>query len=103
MGTATSRLFINALPFSLEEEDLEAAIYDVLSAYGTVKTVRLIFEGGSLRPKGLCFVEMSSSHEVDNVIDALDGLTIAGTCLEVRKAIPSLLSDSVSISSQVVA
>lgn len=88
---STGRIFINALPFSLEDEDLEDAIYNVLSSYGTVKSVRLVFEGTNLRPKGLCFAEMSSPEEAEDVIDAMDGLTVVGYDLEVRHAVPRLV------------
>lgn len=100
---SSKRLFINALPFFLEDDDLENAIFEVLSSYGTVKSVRLIFEGSSLRPKGLCFAEMSNPGEVDIVIDALDGLYVAGYYLEVRRTIPRLVHQQASLPSQVVA
>lgn len=98
----SNRFYINALPFSLEDEDLEDALFEVLSSYGTVKSVRLVFEGGTLRPKGLCFAEMSTPLEVDTVIEALDGLYVAGYFLEVRKTIPRLVT-SQGVHSQVVA
>ncbi len=99
----TTRFYINALPFSLEDEDLEDAIFEVLSSYGTVKSVKLVFEGGTLRPKGLCFAEMSNHLEVETVIDALDGLYVAGYFLEVKKTIPRLVISKSSAQAQVVA
>lgn len=99
----STRFYINALPFTLEDEDLENAIFDVLSTYGQVKSVRMVFEGGSLRPKGLCFAEMSTPAEVDTVIDSLDGLYVAGYFLEVRRTIPRMVPRKRSEESQVVA
>lgn len=86
----TKRLFISNLPFTMEEDALESALADVLSAFGKVVSQRLIFEGTTLRPKGLCFVEMANPDEAQTAISALQGLRVAGYKLRTGEAGPHL-------------
>lgn len=86
----TKRLFISNLPFTMEEDALESALADVLSAFGKVVSQRLIFEGTTLRPKGLCFVEMAHPEEAQVAISALQGLKVAGYKLRTGEARPHL-------------
>ena len=86
----TKRLYISNLPFTIEEDALELALADVLSAFGTVVSQKLIFEGTTVRPKGLCFVEMSLPEEAEHAITALHGLKVAGYKLKTGEARPRL-------------
>ena len=89
----TTRLYINKLPFTLEDEALDSAIREVLESFGEVRSVRLVFEGTTLRPKGLCFAEFSSPEEVEAAVLRLNGLKVLGHYLEVRSAIPRLYNE----------
>jgi RNA recognition motif-containing protein len=86
----TRRIYISNLPFSVEEEALESALLELLSTFGQVLQLRLIFEGSTLRPQGLCFAEMGSLQEAQFAIEALRGMIIAGHCLEIGMAIPKI-------------
>lgn len=86
----TKRLFISNLPYTLEIEALESALADVLSVFGKVVSQRLVFEGTTLRSKGLCFVEMSHPSEAQSAISALQGLRVAGYRLRTGEAKPFL-------------
>ena len=83
-----SGLYISNLPFSLEDEALESALLDVLSAFGTVVSLRLIFEGTTLRPLGLCFAQMATVAQSESAVAALNGMVVAGHIIEVGFAGP---------------
>ena|SRR5580765_2491257 len=83
------RIYISNLPFSLEIEALEAAVQEVLSAFGQVVSLRFLYEGSELRPKGLCFVEMGTESAAETAIGALNGLRVAGHRLHVGEARPT--------------
>ena len=84
------RIYIANLPFSADDEALESAVHEVLGAFGTVLTAKLIFEGSRMRPRGLCFAEMSTDDEARTAISALNGLDVAGNALQVGEARPQL-------------
>ena len=84
------RLYIKKIPFTLEHEALESALREVLEAFGAVLSLNLIFEGGTCRPKGLCFVEFATRHESLEALHSLNGLKVLGHRLEVGEAIPRL-------------
>jgi RNA recognition motif-containing protein len=84
------RIFMQHLPFSLEEELLAVAITDVLSKFGTVRSLTCLCEGSQIRPKNLWFAEMETDWEAAQAIENLDGLRIAGRKLRVGEARPVL-------------
>lgn len=90
MEAMGKRLYIRNLPFSLEEEALESALREVLAEFGDVVNLVLVFEGSTLRPKGLCFAEMGSDEEVHLAVHHLHGLNVAGRTVEVGEARPRL-------------
>lgn len=84
----SKRLYIKNLPFSVEEEVLGTAIYEVLSAFGTVMALTCLCEGSKEHPKGVWFAEMASPFEAQVAIDNLDGVRIAGRKIKVATASP---------------
>src|SRR2546422_309187 len=86
-----ARLFINNLPFTLEEDALRIAIEDVLSHFGTVKSLICLCESTGMRPKGVWFAQMQSRAEVFEAVRALNGLRVGGKCINVAEAKPRLV------------
>jgi RNA recognition motif-containing protein len=74
----TSRLYVGNLTYSVTEDQLE----ELFSAYGGVKSVRIIGD------KGFGFVEMDSIEEAEKAQEALNGTEFVGRTLRVEEAQP---------------
>jgi len=74
-------IYIGNLPYSITE----AEIRELFSRYGNVRSVNLIVDRDTGRPRGFGFVEMDQEG-ADEAIRALDGKEIGGRSLRVNEA-----------------
>ena len=80
MGT---RLYVGNLPFTADEMQIR----DLFGQSGrTVNEVKLVTDRDTGRPRGFCFVEMSTSEEADGAIRDLNGQDFGGRALTVNEA-----------------
>lgn len=77
----TRKLYVGNLPFSASEEQLKA----LFSAQGEVRSVALITDRETGRPRGFGFVEMSDDDAL-RAVTALDGQDFGGRRLRVNEA-----------------
>ncbi len=82
MGIVGRKLYVSNLPFSATEQDLS----DKFSAYGTVKSVKLITDRDTSRTRGFGFIEMMSAAEAQAAIDSLNGTDYDGRPMKVNEA-----------------
>jgi RNA recognition motif-containing protein len=75
-------VFVGNLAYSVTEADLRG----VLKKYGTVRSIRLIENRFSGKPKGYGFVEMGDSDQANAAIEALNGKEFKGRKLIVNQA-----------------
>lgn len=78
------KLFVGNLPFGVDE----AALTHNFSAYGTVRSAKVMMDRDSGRSKGFGFVEMGSDAEAQAAIEGLHGLDVQGRTLTVNVARP---------------
>ena len=76
------KLNIGNLPDSATEQDLS----DKFSAYGTVKSVKLITDRDTGRNRGFGFIEMASKAAAQAAIDSLNGIDYKGRPMKVNEA-----------------
>ncbi len=76
------KLYVGNLPFSATEQDLS----DKFSAFGTVKSVKLITDRGTGQSRGFGFIEMASEAEAHAAIDSLNGSDYEGRPMKVNEA-----------------
>ncbi len=77
-----TNIYVGNLPFSASESDIEKSF----AAYGEVKSVKLINDRETGRPRGFGFVEMESG--ADEAIRAMNGAEMGGRSLKVNEAKP---------------
>lgn len=77
-------IFVGSLPYSIVEADLEEAFSD----YGTVESVKVITDKFSGKSKGFGFIEMPNDEEAQNAIEALNGASVEGRTIVVKKSEP---------------
>ncbi len=75
-------IYLGNLSFSTTEDTLTA----LFGAFGEIKTVKVIKDRFSGKPKGFGFIEMPSNSEADQAIKALNGNRIDGNHITVRPA-----------------
>ncbi len=73
------KLYVGNLPFTITEEELT----ELFSQYGEIKSVSVIKDQYSGRPRGFAFVEMENADEAAN---ALNGKDFGGRALTVNEA-----------------
>jgi len=73
------KLFVGSLPPTTTEESLQA----LFSAYGTVRSVKLVKDLFTGHCKGFGFLEMEG-HEARAAIAGLDGKSFEGSMLKVK-------------------
>ena len=78
----TSKLYVGNLSFQSTESEIEQAF----AAFGTVRSVNVISDRETGRPRGFAFVEMSSADEAQAAIDGLNGREFGGRNLNVNVA-----------------
>lgn len=77
-------IYVGNLSYQASQEDVNT----IFAEYGTVKRVQIPTDRETGRPRGFCFVEMSTEAEEDAAIEALDGAEWMGRELRVNKAKP---------------
>ena len=78
----SNRLFVGNLPFHVTEDLLRQYV----GQSGDVRSVDLILDRVSGRPRGFAFVEMGTSEAMQKAISDLDGKDFEGRTLNVKVA-----------------
>ncbi len=76
-------IYVGNLPWSTTEEEVREAF----ASYGDVKSVKLIEDRETGRPRGFGFVEMEDQAALA-AIEALDGSNFGGRNIKVNEARP---------------
>ena len=79
-----TKLFVGNLPYSVGDDDLEAAFAD----HGSVVSVVVIRDRETGRSRGFGFVEMETEEMAQAAAGALDGIEMDGRRLRVNEAQP---------------
>ena len=77
-------IYVGNLPFGTGEADLRSEF----EAYGPVKSVKIITERETGRPRGFAFVEMENDSEGRAAIEGLNNKEISGRVVKVDEARP---------------
>ena len=77
-------IYIGGLPYSVTAEQLQ----ELFGAYGTVESARVIMDKYTGQSRGFGFVEMHSSAEGQQAIQALNGTQLSGRTITVNEARP---------------
>jgi RNA recognition motif-containing protein len=77
-------IFIANLDWGITSEDLMSTF----SSFGTVRYAHVVYEPKTKRSKGYGYVEMESTDEAINAIQALNGLEVNGRAIDVKIASP---------------
>lgn len=75
-------IFVGNLAFKASQDELR----DLFAPYGTVRSVRIMKDRATRRPRGFAFVEMDSNH-APKAIKALDGKEFLGRNLRVNEGV----------------
>src|SRR5262245_20866195 len=76
------KLYVGNLSFSATE----AEIREVFSRHGSVRSVNVITDRETGRPRGFAFVEMEDASAAEDAMKALDGSELGGRTLRVNEA-----------------
>ena len=77
-----SKMYVGNLPWTATEDE----ITELFAAHGDVKSVKLINDRDTGKPRGFGFVEMASAEEAEAAIEALDGKEFGGRQLKINEA-----------------
>ncbi|MFW5712044.1 MAG: RNA recognition motif domain-containing protein [bacterium] len=75
-------IYVGNLTYSATEDDLK----NLFQEYGTVSSVRVIFDRMTQRSKGFAFVDMPDDNEANSAIDSLNGSEFMGRAMKVNQA-----------------
>lgn len=78
------RIYVGNLSYSVGNQELQ----QYFGAHGTVVSAQVITDRDTGRSKGFGFVEMSSDHEAQAAIAALNGRKFEGRSITVNEARP---------------
>jgi RNA recognition motif-containing protein len=78
----SNKLYVGGLPYSTTDEQLE----ELFSSHGTVESAKVITDKYSGKSRGFGFVELGSSTEAENAINALNNSELEGRTLTVNVA-----------------
>ena len=76
------KLYVGNLPYNTTEDSLR----NLFSGFGTVASVKVIFDRVSGNSKGFGFVEMNTDEEANAAIAATNGREFEGRQLRVNEA-----------------
>ncbi|ADU61948.1 MAG: RNA-binding protein [Pseudodesulfovibrio sp.] len=76
-------LYVGNLPWNCTEEELRAAF----EAYGEVRSVKLVNDHETDRPRGFGFVEMGDQGALE-AVENLNGSSLGGRSIKVNEARP---------------
>ena len=77
-------IFVAKLDFQTTSEDLQS----LFEQFGEVESAKVIFDKETGRSRGFAFVEMPSDEEGNEAINSLNGTTVDGRTIVVKKAEP---------------
>lgn len=77
-------IFIANLDWEITSEDLMTTF----STFGKVSYAHVVYDRKTKRSKGYGYVEMDSSEEAINAIEALNGMEVNGRAIDVKIASP---------------
>jgi len=77
-------IYVGNLSYQTDEQSLG----DLFAQYGEVRSVRVITDRETGRPRGFGFVEMDSAEAGQNAISALNGKDFMGRQLNINEAQP---------------
>jgi len=80
----STKLFVGSLPWSVDDEALQAKFEE----HGTVVSAKVINDRETGRSRGFGFVEMESSEESSNAMEALNDSELEGRKIVVNEAKP---------------
>jgi hypothetical protein len=80
-----NRLYVGNLPYSARDNDLQQAF----SAFGEVKSARVMMERDTGRSKGFGFVEMGDDAQAQAAITGMHGQDLGGRAIVVNEARPA--------------
>jgi len=70
----STKLFVGSLPWSVDDEELKVTF----EKHGTVVSAKVITDRDTSRSRGFGFVEMESSSDATNAIQALNDSELNG-------------------------
>jgi RNA recognition motif-containing protein len=77
-------IYVGNLDYKVNESDLES----LFSEYGTVSSVKIIFDKNDGRSKGFGFVEMENNDEANKAVSGLNGSSLKSRDITVNQAKP---------------
>lgn len=80
----SQKIYVGNLNFSVRDAELA----EVFGEFGTVSSAKVIMDRDTDRSKGFGFVEMSTSDEAAEAIEALNGKELNGRPMNVSEAKP---------------
>lgn len=80
----SQKIYVGNLGYSINDASLQAKF----AQYGTVSSAKVIMDRDTGRSKGFGFVEMSTSAEAADAIQALNGTEFEGRNMNVTEAKP---------------
>ncbi|HSR30299.1 MAG TPA: RNA-binding protein [Anaerolineae bacterium] len=80
----TQKVYVGNLSYNTTEDTLRT----LFAEYGEIKSVNLITDRDTGRPKGFAFVEMATDQAAQAAISALNGKSIDDREIKVDKAKP---------------
>ncbi|MFP5457863.1 MAG: RNA recognition motif domain-containing protein [Bacteriovoracia bacterium] len=86
----SQKIYVGNLGYSVTNESLSTKF----SQFGSVNSAKVIMDRDTNRSKGFGFVEMSSSSEADDAIQALNGAEFEGRQMNVSQAKPMEARDN---------
>ena len=78
----STKLFVGSLPWSVNDE----ALKETFEKHGTVVSAKVITDRDTSRSRGFGFVEMESSSDANNAIQALNNSELDGRNIVVNEA-----------------
>lgn len=80
----STKIYVGNLSFNVSNQTLS----DKFAAFGSVQSAKIVIDRDTNRSKGFGFVEMSSSSEAEDAINALNGTDFEGRQMTVNEAKP---------------
>ena len=78
----STKLFVGSLPWSVNDEELK----ETFEKHGTVVSAKVVTDRDTRRSRGFGFVEMESSSDATNAIQALNNSELNGRNIVVNEA-----------------
>ena len=78
----STKLFVGSLPWSVNDEELKVTF----EKHGTVVSAKVVTDRDTSRSRGFGFVEMESSSDATNAIQALNNSELDGRNIVVNEA-----------------